>query len=132
MDSYTTQTKECFFAWKLFFIPLLFLITLKTHRTYAGGGDQSHYLLIAESLLSDGYLRMENQYPASKIFLPHLVESPGHSVRTPLKSIFPMHDIGLPILMLPFLEVVNIVVPRIPVTLLDKLHMDPLNFCVAL
>ena len=118
-------------AFALVALVLIAFITLKTHRTYAGGGDQPHYLLIAESLWSDGDLEMRNQYPAPETYLPHF-DPPGHCVVTARGRLFPFHDIGLPVFMIPLLAVIHHVVPLVPAKALVALRMDPLNFTVAL
>jgi hypothetical protein len=107
----------------LFLVPFLFLATLKTHRTYSGDGDEPHYLLMAESLYDDGDLRLENQYPDKHAFMPHYTEV-GAAVQTPSGSMYPIHDIGLSVLMLPLLSVVHAVVPLIPESFLALTKMN--------
>lgn len=96
----------------LFFIPLVFFATLKTHKTRVADGDEVHYLLIAESIFDDFDLRMDNQYPDRHSFMPH--PSDRHVIVTPSGIAFPVHDIGLPIMMLPMLSFVHLVVPHVP------------------
>jgi hypothetical protein len=88
-------------------------------------------MLIAESLLDDGDLDLTNQYPDRHPFLP-VYEFRGHTLSTPGNGLFPIHDIGLPILMLPMLAVAHGVVPRLPVSLLQAAHMLPTTATIAL
>ncbi|MCB4756664.1 MAG: hypothetical protein LHV69_06480 [Elusimicrobia bacterium] len=86
-------------ATTLFVITLLFFITLKTHRSYIGQGDEPHYIVIAESLTLDRDLELSNNYrsPWLKDFDPN----DHHSVKTPDGRERPFHSIGLPILGIP-------------------------------
>ena len=43
-------------------IVFLFTWTLTTHGKYSASGDEPHYLMIAESLRTDGDLNVANNY----------------------------------------------------------------------
>ena len=118
----------------LFLVPVLFLLTLKSHRTWAMDGDEPHYVLIAESLLQDGDLRMENQYPDPHPYLPQ--SSSPHCVRAPDGSLYPHHDIGMAVFLMPTLFLVHQVVPRVPAAWIaaarmgDAFKVTVLLFCL--
>lgn len=85
----------------LFFTVLLFLVTLKTHRTYMGQGDEPHYIVVSESLLFDQDLDLRNNYRS-----PYLRPfDEAHAVKKNDGRWVPFHGIGLSILGTPVLAV---------------------------
>jgi hypothetical protein len=77
--------------------------TLTTHGKYSVSGDEPHYLMVAESLWADGDLDLRNNYAAgqSRRFGVEALE-PGLHVRdTPKGTLLPVHDIGVPVTLLP-------------------------------
>lgn len=77
--------------------------TLTTHGKPSNSGDEPHYLMVAESLLRDRDLDLENNYRErhGAVFgrADLLVEA--HARRTPSGALLPVHDVGLPVLLLP-------------------------------
>ena len=85
-------------------IPVFALIWgLTTHGKYSVSGDEPHYLLVAESLLSDGDLDLEDNYARGdgRHFGHAGLAVDGHARRTPSGGMLPVHDIGLPLALLP-------------------------------
>jgi hypothetical protein len=84
---------------------IIFVIcwTLTTHGKYSVSGDEPHYLLASHSLWADGDLDLRNNYAhddASRFGASGL--QPEHHIReNRYGRFFPVHDIGLPVALLP-------------------------------
>jgi len=77
--------------------------TLTTHGKYSVAGDEPHYLMVSESLRADGDLDLRNNYAqndgekfGAAGVLPEQHIRPNRDGR-----FFPVHDIGLPVVLLP-------------------------------
>jgi hypothetical protein len=87
-------------------VPVAFFVvvwTLTTHGKFSNSGDEPHYLMVAESLVSDGDLDVANNYRNGdgRWFGNETLE-PGPHARTTLDGrVWSTHDIGLPIVVLP-------------------------------
>jgi hypothetical protein len=79
---------------------------LITHGTYAGSGDEPHYLMIAQSLAFDGDIDLANNYaqPDNLIGAGGL-QTDGHARPGVDGALRPVHDIGMPLLFAPYLRV---------------------------
>ncbi len=112
-------------------VPLLYFVTLKTHRTHSGDGDEPHYLIIAESLIDDGDLNLRNQYPDKHSFI---IQAPWihHAVVDRFGGLYPTHDIGLPIFLVPALAAVHWLIPRLPAHFFLVIHMAPVKFTMTM
>jgi hypothetical protein len=79
---------------------------LATHGTYAGSGDEPHYLAIAHSLAFDGDLDVANNYGTAEPLIaggslaPEAHARPGRA-----GTLRPVHDVGLPLLLAPYVRV---------------------------
>ena len=90
-------------------VVLLALWGLLTHGTYAGSGDEPHYLAIAHSIAFDGDFDLTNNYGAAEPLVGAGVLRPDAHVRTGVDGTArPVHDIGMPLL---FAPVVRVLVP---------------------
>jgi hypothetical protein len=78
---------------------------LMTHGTFAGSGDEPHYLVIAQSLAFDGDVKVANNYaqPDNLIGAGQL-EVGAHAVPGRDGTLRPVHDIGLPLLFAPYVR----------------------------
>jgi len=84
---------------KLFWAVFLFLITLKTHRTFIGQGDEPHYIILTESLYLDHDVQVKNNYAS-----PWLYDIPAddhHTVVMKNGIEWPIAPVGLPLLATP-------------------------------
>lgn len=88
-------------SWVLFFVVLLFLVTMKTHRTYMGQGDEPHYIVFAESLLLDHDLDVSNNYVSSNLRSFEFIDRHIPHPIPPQQVQYSWHSIGLPILGIP-------------------------------
>jgi hypothetical protein len=80
---------------------------LITHGTYAGSGDDPHYVVIAHSIAFDGDLDVANDYamPGSLIGGGGL-EHGRHAIPGKDGVLRPIHDVGLPLLAAPYVRIV--------------------------
>jgi hypothetical protein len=84
----------------------LVLLGLITHATFAGSGDEPHYLAIAHSIAFDRDLDLANNYGGNEPLIaaggleagPHVRQGRGGVTR-------PVHDVGMPLLFAPLARV---------------------------
>ncbi|GEM_PF-2189747 len=110
------------------FIILIFIVLILTYVAVSMPfsskmcltGDEPHYLVMARSLLHDGDLDLDNNYRDNsyKSFFPYDI-TPHYSEKSRKGHCYPRHNIGLPIIMIPFYSVG------------EKLHMER-HFCLLL
>jgi hypothetical protein len=76
---------------------------LTTHGKHSVSGDEPHYLMVAQSLLSDGDLDLRNNYrdDQGRLFGAGGLQPELHARPALDGRLLPVHDIGLPILLLP-------------------------------
>lgn len=117
-------------------VPLLFFLcvwAISTRGKFSASGDEPHYLIIAESLVADGDLDLENNYAngANRRFGPH-VGDPDHAARTKIGAFWSIHDVGLPIALLPAYAVLTRSAALAPVDVLARFRMSRGEFAYAL
>lgn len=106
----------------------LFLWGLMTHSTYAGTGDEPHYLAIAHSLAFDRDLDLHNNYRNDEWIVGGV--DPGTHVATGRNgTLRPIHDIGMPVVFAPYVAVIHPLIRSItaglPLSWLDRMRLDP-------
>jgi hypothetical protein len=86
---------------------LLVVWGLITHGTFAGSGDDPHYLVIAQSLAFDGDFDVANNYadPANLIGAGTL-QAEAHARPGRHGVLRPVHDVGMPLLFAPYVRLV--------------------------
>jgi DIE2/ALG10 family len=87
---------------------VVFLVVwgLITHGTYAGSGDEPHYLMVAQSIAFDGDFDVENNYAQRDNLIGAGELQPELHVRRGRGGVMrPIHDIGLPLLSAPYVRV---------------------------
>jgi hypothetical protein len=109
---------------------VLLLGGLLSHATYAGSGDEPHYLAIAHSLAFDFDLDLANNYGAAEPLIGGGGLQPGYHVQLAAGGVVrPVHDIGMPLLFAPYARVMSATVswmaPRIPAPLMRRLRLSP-------
>jgi hypothetical protein len=89
-------------------VVVVFLVVwgLTTHGTYAGSGDEPHYLIIAQSIAFDGDLDLANNYAQPDNLIGAGSLKPELHVREQNGMLRPVHDIGLPLLFAPYVRIV--------------------------
>jgi hypothetical protein len=92
--------------WYRFGVPLVIVLviwSLTTHGKFSNSGDEPHYLMIAESLVADRDLDLENNYgrASGRWFGLDEFEGGPHVRRNVDGKMWSGHDIGLPVLILP-------------------------------
>ena len=82
---------------------VLVLWGLMTHGSYAGSGDEPHYMMIAHSLAFDHDLDLTNDYEnPHNLALGGRVEPGAHIQPGKDGRLRPVHDIGMPVLFTPY------------------------------
>ena len=80
----------------------LVLLGLITHGTFAGTGDEPHYLAITHSLAFDLDFDLANNYGANEPLIAGGQLAPENHVRPGADGVVrPIHDVGMPILAAP-------------------------------
>jgi len=112
---------------RVFVVAALGLLTLLTHRTFAGSGDEPHYLAIANSLAFDRDLDLSNNYHRDEWIVG--AADPALHVTIVDGKMRPLHDIGMPLLFVPYVAMmqplVRATLPLWPVPLLERLRVGP-------
>ncbi|MEO8257652.1 MAG: hypothetical protein ABI868_09945 [Acidobacteriota bacterium] len=84
---------------------VIFLVcwTLTTHGKYSASGDEPHYLMVCQSLWADHDLDLANNYrdDDGRRFGAAGLVMDQHGRANRAGRIFPVHDIGVPVLLLP-------------------------------
>jgi hypothetical protein len=74
---------------------------LITHGTFAGSGDEPHYMMVAHSLVFDGDLDLANDYANATLIGGGTLRPEAHA-RWNAGHLRPVHDIGMPLIFAPF------------------------------
>lgn len=103
----------------------LALLGLITHGHYAGSGDAVHYIVTARSLAFDGDFDVGNDYGDPS----NIIKEPaGDHARTGRNGVLrPVHDVGLPLVMAPFVGVayrLAAMTDRLPASLRRRAKLD--------
>jgi hypothetical protein len=114
----------------------IFLVTwsLTTHGKYSATGDEPHYLMIAQSLRADGDLDLENNYAQhdGALFGASGLEAETHAARARDGRLRPVHDIGVPVILLPAYLLATRLEFLPPQTWLDRFRMTRGLFAYSL
>jgi hypothetical protein len=79
-----------------------------THGTFAGTGDEPHYLAITHSLAFDRDLDLSNNYGANEPLIAGGQLQPENHVRAGVGGVVrPVHDVGMPMLFAPVVRLVR-------------------------
>ena len=76
---------------------------LITHGTFAGSGDEPHYLMIAHSLAYDADLDLTNDYRDATLIGGGTLEHGTHAVLHDGR-LRPVHDVGMPLVFAPMVR----------------------------
>ncbi len=124
-------------GWRVRAVPIVFLLvvwSLTTHGKYSVTGDEPHYLIIAESLLSDGDLAVENNYgnEHGRRFGAGGLTGGLHVERNRAGVVWSVHDIGLPVLLLPVYAAATRLATLVPNDVLRRFRQDQGLFAYSL
>ena len=101
---------------------------LITHGTFAGSGDEPHYLIAAHSLAFDGDFDVSNDYAENTLSGGRDLEPGTHARRGVGNVLRPVHDVGLPIVFAPLVRFVyplaDTLARIIPAPVLRKARLD--------
>jgi len=113
---------------------LLVTWSMTTHGKFSTSGDEPHYLIMAESLVTDGDLDLQNNYrdgDARQFGVSDLQAGP-HVRRTPSGALRSVHDIGLPIAIVPAYVVATRVAAWVPDSWLARVRQSRGLFAYSL
>ena len=110
-------------------VVVLVLWGLITHGTYAGSGDEPHYLAIAHSIAFDGDLDLSNNYGANESLIGGGVLRPEAHVRPGVNGVArPVHDVGMPLAFAPYIRVAvpltHALTRTIPATVMRRARLN--------
>jgi hypothetical protein len=111
-------------------IVVLVLWGLMTHGTFAGSGDEPHYLVIAHSIAFDWDLDLSNNYGANVPLVAGGALQPEAHVQPGVDGVGrPVHDVGLPLLFVPVVRVAEpltyVLTNTIPARILERARLTP-------
>jgi hypothetical protein len=111
-------------------IVLVALWGLLTHGTYAGTGDEPHYLAAAHSIAFDGDLDLSNNYGANEPLVGGGALAPEAHVQPGTGGVpRPVHDVGLPLAFAPYVlmaaPATHAIVRVTPPHLLKRARLTP-------
>lgn len=110
--------------WLLGVALFLFVWGLTTHGKFSASGDEPHYLAITRSLAHDRDLDVSNNYGTDAVGERGV--EPGPHVRRALDGwLLPVHDIGLPVLLLPVYAVASRIAAAASPEVLLRFRMTP-------
>ena len=107
---------------------------LTTHGKYSDSGDEPHYLMVMQSLVTDGDLDLSNNYAEhqGRVFGADAL-APGQHIESTLDGrMFPVHDIGLPVLLAPVYLLATHVSRLVSPSLLQGFRMTPGLFAYSI
>ena len=100
---------------------------LITHGTFAGSGDEPHYLVIAHSVAFDGDLDLSNNYREATLIADGGLLPESHALEHNGR-LRPVHDVGMPIVLAPIVRVAYATAhwlgDVLPPTLLDRTRLN--------
>jgi hypothetical protein len=119
------------------FVPAVVAIvcwSLTTHGKYSVSGDEPHYLMIAESLWRDGDLDLRNNYQENhgRRFGVEQLEPDLHALPARDGRLLSVHDLGLPLLLLPAYVGATAVAAQVPESTLRRFRMNQGLFAYSL
>lgn len=111
-------------------IVVLALWGLITHGTFAGSGDEPHYLAVAHSIAFDSDFDLSNNYGDAEPLIAGGALTPEAHVRPGVGGVMrPVHDVGLPMLFAPYVRVAvpltNFLSRTIPPGVLQRAKLNP-------
>jgi hypothetical protein len=119
------------------FVPGVVVIvcwSLTTHGKYSTSGDEPHYLIVAESLWRDGDIDLRNNYRDNhgRRFGVDNLQPELHARDAPDGRFLSVHDIGLPVLLLPAYAAATSFADMVPESTLRRFRMSRGLFAYSL
>ena len=118
-------------------VPVVFFLvvwTLTTHGKFSNSGDEPHYLMVAESLASDGDLDIGNNYRNGdgRWFGNETLEAGPHARTTLDGRVWSTHDVGVPVIVLPLYAAATRASQLVPDSVLDTIRQPRGLFAYSL
>ena len=115
---------------------LFFLVvwTMTTHGKFSDSGDEPHYLMVAESIVSDGDLDVGNNYRNGdgRWFGADTLEAGPHARVTRQGATWSTHDVGVPVILTPIYAVASRVSRLVPNSFLTAIRQPRGLFAYSL
>lgn len=120
-----------------YFVPVTFFLvvwTLTTHGKNSVTGDEPHYLIVSQSLLSDWDLDLRNNHAEHQEvkFGAAALEPGPHAQVARGGRLMPVHDVGVPVLLLPVYAAAVTIADWPPEGLLRRFRMSRGLFAYSL
>jgi hypothetical protein len=113
---------------RIFLVVVLVVWGLITHGTFAGSGDEPHYLIAAHSIAFDGDLDLANNYADATLIGGGSLEPEAHARAGAGGVLRPAHDVGLPLLAAPYVRLAYPLAAflgrTVPAPLLQRARLD--------
>lgn len=124
-------------ARRTWIVPVIVFVvcaTLTTHGKFSVSGDEPHYLAVAQSLWSDHDLDLRNNYEpaATRRFGVERLDVELHARQDRFGTLFPVHDIGMPLLLAPVYGAAAAVSRHVPDSLLARVRMNQGRFAYSI
>lgn len=115
---------------RLVIVLVLLLWGFGTHGTYAGSGDEPHYLAIAHSIAFDGDLDVGNNYGADEpLIMSGTLDPERHRREGAGGTLRPVHDVGLPLIIAPYVRgaapLTSWLASHVPDSLMRRARLTP-------
>lgn len=115
---------------------IIFLVVwgLTTHGKYSLSGDEPHYLMVAQSVLADGDIDLQNNYENGdgRLFGSPDLDPELHARFARDGRFRSVHDIGLPLVLVPAYAAATRVAAMMPAAQLARFRMTPGLFAYSL
>jgi hypothetical protein len=104
----------------------MFSWTLTTHGKYSVSGDEPHYLMISESLRTDGDLDLSNNYAQNdgRLFGQDNLPIELHALPSKSGELRSIHGLGIAVFVLPAYTVGQLIASSIPESRLQRFRMS--------
>lgn len=99
-------------ARRLLVLVMLIMWGLITHGTFAGSGDEPHYMIIAHSIAFDGDVDVANDYAEAWLIGGGTLQPERHAILSGGR-LRPVHDIGMALVLSPLVAVAYVTAERL-------------------
>src|ERR1700733_4101457 len=107
---------------------------MATHGKHSDTGDEPHYLMVTESLVDDHDFDVRNNYAdhEGRAFGAGDLEPGAHVHETVSGQLYPVHDVGLSVSLVPVYVVATDLAKLPPAAWLERFRQTPGEFAYSL